>query len=989
MNWVGEEGARRDGADGVFLQADHGFHGPDHALQPGSKQQPIDGANAPAGMTQASIAMEPAIIASVLAGVLESAMDAIIMVNAQHKIILFNPSAEKMFGRPRHEVLQQPLERLIPGNFRHNPVGSPDQFAGTDATSANGGGLGTVMYGLRANGDEFPIEVSISQVDTPEGRLRTAIVRDITELHASQTQLRLLETSISHLNDVVVITDAEPLGAPGPRIVFVNAAFERHTGYRREEVLGKTPRLLQGPLTQRSELDRIGVALGKWQPVRAELINYTKSGEVFWVEIDIVPVADAKGRFTHWVSVQRNVTERKRAEEALVDSERRYAALFASAPLPMWVFDPRGSQLLKVNQAAVDDYGYSEAEFMAMTLSDIQGGTELMCLPQQGAEAVQKRQASSRHRRKDGSQFCVDVVARPIQFGGQPACFLVALDTTARVRAEAKVRDQLFTLQRAADAAQAITVHLTIDGIVQELADQARGVIGTHQAAVSLAVDGNWTQAVHALSLSSDYSAYRSELPLAQGSSIYNRGTNHTRSVRLTQAEVQAHPGWCQVGSPADRKRMMDGWLAVPLTGRDGRHIGVLQLSGKYEGDFTQQDEYVATEMAQLSCIAVENAVLMHEVSQLNIGLAKKVAERTAALARQEALFRALAEQAPQIIWTTDPNGHVNYMNHAWFDLMGGTLHDWTGEKWISVLHPEDIASLKQNWTLAHAGHLPFSGIRRWLCKDGSVHTMAYRVSPVFDEHGAVAFWVGIDADVTEFKQIEETLRRSNDELEAFSYSVSHDLRTPLSTIEGFGCLLAKQLTGDNNEKVRHYLTRIQQGVTQMGSLIEGLLSLARVTRTPLSYQQVDLSAMAQRILDEWQARQPERVVITQVETALLAQADKPLLRVVMENLLGNAWKFSVRQAEARIRVGQQLDAAGQPVFFVRDNGAGFDMAHAEKLFLPFERLHSFPEFPGSGIGLATVSRIIEHHGGRLWADATPGLGATFYFTLPLQALIA
>jgi len=385
----------------------------------------------------------------------------------------------------------------------------------------------------------------------------------------------------------------------------------------------------------------------------------------------------------------------------------------------------------------------------------------------------------------------------------------------------------------------------------------------------------------------------------------------------------------------------------------------------------------------------VENACLMQEVSQLNAGLERKVAKRTAALARQEALFRALAEQAPQIIWTTDQKGEVTYLNHAWFALMGGTLENWTGTQWMAVLHPEDRSDLQQNWALARAKELPFSGVRRWLCKDGSVHTMAYRVSPVRDEQGEVSFWVGIDADVTEFKLIESALRRSNEELEAFSYSVSHDLRAPLSTINGFGSLLARQLAGDSNEKIKHYLTRIQHGVAQMGGLIEDLLSLARVTRTRLRYSEIDLSAMARRILDEWQARQPARKVEVQVEDGLTVHADEALLRMVMENLLGNAWKFSALQTQARISVAQQLDAAGLPVFFVRDNGAGFDMAHAEKLFLPFERLHGAVEFPGSGIGLATVSRIIGHHGGRLWADAKPGLGATFYFTLPQQALRA
>ena len=927
--------------------------------------------------------MEPSITASLLASVLESAMDAIITVNPQHEIVLFNQAAEKMFGRLRQEVMGQPLEILIPQRFRPHHAGYVEQFGATGATARSMGSVAIMIHGLRANGQEFPVDVSISKVETPGGLLFTAIVRDITDRQAAQAHLMLLEASISHLNDMVVITEAEPVQAPGPRIVFVNAAFERHTGYSRQEVMGKTPRLLQGPLTQRTELDRIGAALAKWQPIRTELINYTKTGQAFWVELEIVPIADGQGCFTHWVSVQRDVTARKQAEQALVDSEKRYAALFASAPVPMWVFDPASGKFLMVNQAAIKDYGYSQAEFLAMTLSEIHVGEAPACLPAGLPDAAQKRQEPQQHRRKDGSLFFADAVARPIQFSGQPACFLVALDTTARVKAEAEVREHLFTLQRAADAAQAITLHRTLEGMTQELADQARGVIGAHQAAVSLALDSDWTQAIDALSLSNDYLPYRSRLPLAHGSSIYTRGANRTHPVRLTQAEVQAHPEWRRVGSPAGRNRMMRGWLAVPLTGRDGRHIGVLQLSGKYQGDFTQQDEYVATEMAQLSGIAVENARLMQEVSQLNTGLEKKVAERTAALARQEALFRALAEQAPQIIWTTDQNGEVTYLNHAWLELMGGTLQDWTGRRWIAALHPEDVADLKQNWTQARSRELPFSGVRRWLCQNGSVHTMAYRVSPVRDAQGAVSFWVGIDADVTEFKLVEEALRRSNEELEAFSYSVSHDLRAPLSTIDGFGSLLARQLAGDGNEKVRHYLTRIQHGVAQMGRLIEDLLSLARVTRTRLHYTQVDLSAMARHILAEWHVRQPARVVTTQVEAGLTAHADEALLRVVMENLLGNAWKFTGLKAEARITIGQQLDAAGQPVFFVRDNGAGFDMAHAEKLFLPFERLHAAPEFPGSGIGLATVSRIVGHHGGQLWADATPGLGATFYFTFP------
>ena len=938
-------------------------------------------------MTPENEAMEPSITASLLAGVMESAMDAIVTVNQRYEIVLFNRAAEIMFGLPRQAAMREPLDMLIPLRFRHGHAHSLAKFAATGASVRNLASSSVMTHGLRANGEEFPIDVSISRLETPDGRLLTAIVRDITDRQAAQAQLQLLEASIAHLSDMVLITEAHAVDEPGPRIVFANAAFERFTGYRAQEVLGKSPRLLHGPLTQRAELDRIRAALAACQPVRAELINYTRGGAAYWVELDIVPLADASGAVTHFVSVQRDVTARRQAAQALLDSEQRYAALFASAPVPMWVLDPASSRFLKVNQAAVEDYGYSEAEFMSLTLADIQADRAPMGERQDGADPARKRLGRFSHRRRDGSLFFVDAVARPIPHGGQPASFMVALDTTAQVRAEAEVRDQLFTLQRAADAAQAIAGHLTLDSVVQELVEQARGVIGAHQSAVSLATEGDWTQALQVLSLSATYLPGQDRLPLRQGSAIYRRGGNWTRPVRLTQAEVQAHAGWRQVGSAEGRDRMMRGWLAVPLTGRDGRHIGLLQLSSKYEGDFTQHDEYILTEMAQLACIAVENASLLEQVGQLNAGLEKKVAERTAALARQEALFRALAEQAPQVIWTTDDRGEVTYLNHAWCALMGGQRQDWIGWRWLSVLHPEDLPDLIKNWEQARASQAPFSGVRRWLCPNGSVHTMAYRASPVVDAQGCVSFWVGIDADVTEFKLVEAALRRSNEELEAFSYSVSHDLRAPLSTIDGFSVLLARQLAGSGNDKAAHYLARVQQGVTQMGRLIEDLLSLARLARTCLRYTQVDLSAMAQAILDEWQLRQPARQVAVHIEAGLTAHADEALLRVVLENLLGNAWKFSVQQAQAAISVGQQPDAAGQPVFFVRDNGAGFDMAYAERLFLPFERLHTVEEFPGTGIGLATVSRIIGHHGGRLWADAAPGLGATFFFTLPRQAL--
>jgi PAS domain S-box-containing protein len=411
--------------------------------------------------------------------------------------------------------------------------------------------------------------------------------------------------------------------------------------------------------------------------------------------------------------------------------------------------------------------------------------------------------------------------------------------------------------------------------------------------------------------------------------------------------------------------------------------MGVLQLSGKYEGEFTQEDEYVAIELAQLASIAIKNVHLIEEVSQLNTGLEQKVARRTLALARQEALFRALAEQAPQVVWTVNPAGAVTYFNRAWFDLVGGDLNDWAGTRWFDAMHPEDMPAMRANWKVAMATGAPYVGIRRVRAKNGSYHTMSYRASPVLDDHGEVSFWVGIDADITEVKAIEAALRLSNQEMEAFSYSVSHDLRSPLNTIDGFSRLLSRQLGAEVYERERHFLSRIQAGVAQMGQLIEDLLSLAQVSRVQMLNEAVDLTAICHSIAAECETREPDRKVDLHIESGLQACCDAGLIRIVLENLLGNAWKFTSHVAQASIRVGQKTDAAGLPVFFVSDNGAGFDMAYADKLFVAFQRLHQASEFSGTGIGLATASRAVVRHGGLLWAAAAVGKGATFFFTLP------
>ncbi|MGZ3416819.1 MAG: sensor histidine kinase [Polyangiales bacterium] len=228
-------------------------------------------------------------------------------------------------------------------------------------------------------------------------------------------------------------------------------------------------------------------------------------------------------------------------------------------------------------------------------------------------------------------------------------------------------------------------------------------------------------------------------------------------------------------------------------------------------------------------------------------------------------------------------------------------------------------------------------------------------------------------------------LEAANRELEAFSYSVSHDLRAPLRTIDGYGTALEEDLGDRLDEKARGHLTRLRSASSRMNVLIDDLLGLARVGRGDMRDEAIDVSALARSIADELARQSPDRRFEIVVRDGVSARGDASLVRAVLENLLGNAFKFTARAPVAKIEVGSTQEGE-RAVFFVRDNGAGFDMKYAAKLFAPFQRLHSVKDFPGTGVGLATVQRIVHRHGGRIWADSKPGEGTTFFFTLAPSA---
>jgi light-regulated signal transduction histidine kinase (bacteriophytochrome) len=268
-------------------------------------------------------------------------------------------------------------------------------------------------------------------------------------------------------------------------------------------------------------------------------------------------------------------------------------------------------------------------------------------------------------------------------------------------------------------------------------------------------------------------------------------------------------------------------------------------------------------------------------------------------------------------------------------------------------------------------------------------------VTALRDEGGQLRGFAKVIRDLSEpqraeaeIRKLHEDLKRragelevANKELEAFNYSVSHDLRNPLSIIDGMSWALLQQCADRLDERGKHYLDRIRAACKRMQQLIEDLLHLSRVSRSEMQIARVDLSELAQRIALQLQQAQPERQVEFDIAAGVAAVGDEQLLQIALENLLGNAWKYTGKKPVARITFGV-TQQQGEAVYFVSDTGAGFDMDSAGQLFVAFRRLHKKEEFEGTGIGLTTVERIIHRHGGRIWAESELGKGATFYFTL-------
>jgi PAS domain S-box-containing protein len=411
-----------------------------------------------------------------------------------------------------------------------------------------------------------------------------------------------------------------------------------------------------------------------------------------------------------------------------------------------------------------------------------------------------------------------------------------------------------------------------------------------------------------------------------------------------------------------DGSRLVLRTSKIPLRDLDGNIFGVL---GCYE-DITRVKQ-------------IEEELQAHRNK-----LEEVVKKRT----REVQLQAQIIDQIHDSVVSTDLDGIVTSWNKGAEDLFGYSSKEAIGKP-ISFVYPEEQLENLQKHVIdplkKKGAHETEVIMRR---KDGDDFQAILSMSMLYDEEGIAEGMIGYSLDITDRKKAEAALLKQTDileaanaELGAFSYSVSHDLRAPLRAIDGFSQLLLDDYYDSLDEAGKDYLDRVRKAAQRMAELIDHLLDLSRVGQHKLRREMVDLSELSHSIFQKLSAQDPDRSVEIRINPGLKAEGDSRLLEVLLDNLIGNAWKYTSIVDKAEIEVGSRQDGR-ETVFYVRDNGAGFDMKYSDKLFGTFQRLHG-REFEGTGIGLATVQRIVKRHSGRVWGEGEPGKGATFYFPLP------
>ncbi len=789
------------------------------------------------------------------------------------------------------------------------------------AASATGLHAGMTVFGLLA---------AVTLVMT--ALLAWALRLAATETHRAETALAEAREAGDRFRELVELsTDWYWEQDEQLRFTVMSGGVVNKGGFRVDATLGKT----------RWELPIEGVSEADWENHRALLARHEPFSD-FRYDIRVAddslrtfsisgrPRFDAGGKFLGYRGVSHDITHAARAEAALRQSESQLRQIADNMPA-MFAHFRTGRICAYCNDRYAAFFGLTPARAVGMHLYDILGESTYAALETywQRAEAGEVVNYERSRREGDGREVHIDVWLQPaLDDGGVVAgVYAMVNDITPRKEMELALRKSEERLLKAQEVAQTGSWELDVPGNRLTWSVEAYRIFGIAPG----------TPLTYDLFIAIVHPEDRAELEQAWNAAL--------------------------AGAPYDieHRILVDGaarWVrerAEVTFDADGRPV---------EGIGTVQD------------------ITSRKESELNLRLAASV-----------------FENSREGVTITDAERNIVSVNSAFTRITGYAGGEVLGR------NPRLLKSGRQGRGFYDAMWLAIERDGFWSGeiwnrrKDGGIYPEILSISAIRDERGRPQHYIGIFTDITDIKHAEESVRAlnadlerrvqdrtaelkaSNRELEAFSYSVSHDLRGPLRGIEGFAHVIAEDYGDRLDEAGRGHLARIQQAAKRLAQLIDDLLELARVTRADMHRSDVDLSALAHAGAHDLQAGS-ERTVRFEIEPGLTAWADPSLISTMLESLLGNAWKFTSRQAEARIAFGSKM-VEGERAFLVRDNGAGFDPAYASKLFQPFQRLHHPDEFTGTGIGLATAARIVRRHGGRIWAESQPGHGATFYFTLP------